>query len=43
MQCLQLQDEEMTLRIQQDNKVPSFLERIGLRPSIRREVAQALT
>ena len=38
-----MQDEEMTLRIQQDDKVHSLLEGIGLRSLARREVAQALT
>ena len=38
-----LQDEEMMLRIQQDDKVHAFLERMGLRPLARREAAQALT
>nr|POF05066.1 hypothetical protein CFP56_35627 [Quercus suber] len=38
-----LQDEEMVLRIQQDDKVHSFLEGIALRPLARREAAQALT
>ena len=32
-----LQDEEMTLRIQQDNKVYTFLEGMGLRPLARKE------
>nr|POE50900.1 hypothetical protein CFP56_31905 [Quercus suber] len=38
-----LQDEKMALRIQQDDKVHSFLEGIGLRPFVRKEAAQALT
>ena len=38
-----LQDEEMILRIQQDDKIYSFLEGIGLRPLTRREAAQTLT
>nr|POE91768.1 hypothetical protein CFP56_48507 [Quercus suber] len=38
-----MQDEEMMLRIQKDNKVHSFMEGIGLRSLARREVAQALT
>nr|POE91770.1 hypothetical protein CFP56_48509 [Quercus suber] len=38
-----VQDEEMTLRIQQDDKVHSFLEGICLRSLARREAAQALT
>jgi len=38
-----LQDEEMTLRIQQDDKVHAFLKGMGLKPLARREVAQALT
>ena len=42
MRCLQLQDEEMTLRIQWDDKVHSFLKGIGLRPLARKEAAQAL-
>ena len=32
-----LQDEEMSLRIQQDDKVYSFLKGIGLRPLARRK------
>ena len=36
---LSLQDEEMALRIQQDDKVHSFLEGIGLKPLARKEVA----
>jgi len=38
-----LQNEEMVLRIQQDDKIHSFLEGIGLRPLARRETAQDLT
>ena len=38
-----LQDEEMKLRIQQDDKVHTFLKGIGLKPLAKREVAQALT
>lgn len=38
-----MQDEEMALRVQQDDKVHSFLEGIGLRPLARREAAQALS
>ena len=38
-----LLDEEMVTRIQQEDKIHSFLEGIGLRPLARREVAQALT
>ena len=37
--ALSLQDEEMALRIQQDDKVHSFLEGIGLKPLARKEVA----
>ena len=40
---LPLQDEEMVTRIQQDDKIHSFLEGIGLRPLARREVVQSLT
>ena len=35
--------EEMVTRIQQEDKIHYFLEGIGLRPFVRREVAQALT
>ena len=35
--------EEMVTRIQQENKIHSFLEGIGLRPMARREATQALT
>ncbi|KAF3976736.1 hypothetical protein CMV_000092 [Castanea mollissima] len=38
---LPLQDEEMVSRIQQDDKIHSFLEGIGLRPLSRREAAKA--
>jgi len=38
-----LVDEEMVMRIQQEDKINSFLEGIGLRPMVRREAAQALT
>nr|POE45833.1 hypothetical protein CFP56_75819 [Quercus suber] len=38
-----LHNEEMSLRIQQDDKVHSFLKGIGLWPLARREAAQALT
>lgn len=38
-----LHNEEMSLRIQQDDKVHSLLKGIGLRPLARREAAQALT
>ena len=38
-----MQDEEMELRIQQDDKVYSFLEGKSLRPLARREAAQALS
>ena len=38
-----LRDEDMRLRIQQDDKVHTFLEGIGLRLLAKREVAQALT
>ena len=38
-----LVDEEMVMRIQQEDKIKSFLEGIGLRLMARREVAQALT
>nr|POE89448.1 hypothetical protein CFP56_01804 [Quercus suber] len=38
-----LEDEEMITRIQQEDKIHSFLEGIGLRPMARREVAQVLT
>lgn len=38
-----MQDEEMPLRVRQDDKVHSFLEGIGLRPLARREAAQALS
>ena len=34
-----LQDEEMVTRIQQDDKIHSFIEGIGLRPLARREAA----
>nr|POE70714.1 hypothetical protein CFP56_49104 [Quercus suber] len=37
-----LQDEEMTLRIQQDDKVHIFLKGIGLKPLAKREATQAL-
>ena len=37
-----LQDEEMTLRIQQDDKVHTFLEGMGLWPLAWREATQAL-
>ena len=40
---LPLQDEEMMLQIQQDDKIHTFLKGIGLRPLARREAAQALT
>ena len=33
----------MVLRIQQDDKIHSFLEGIGLRPLARREAVQSLT
>ena len=38
-----LVDEEMVTRIQQEDKIHSFLEGIGLRPMARRKAAQALT
>ena len=38
-----LVDEEKVMRIQQKDKIHSFLEGIGLRPMVRREVAQTLT
>ena len=38
-----LVDEELVMRIQQEDKIHSFLEGIGLRPMVRREAAQALT
>ena len=38
-----LVDEELVMRIQQKDKIHSFLEGIGLRPMVRREAAQALT
>ena len=38
-----LQDEKMASRIQQDDKIHSFLEGISLRPLVRREATQALT
>ena len=38
-----LRDEDMRLRIQQDDKVHTFLEGIGFRPLARREVAQVPT
>lgn len=38
-----LQEKEMTLRFQQDDKVHAFLEGTGFRQLARREVAQALT
>ena len=38
-----LLDEEMVMRIQQEDKIHSFLEGIGLRPLAKREAAQALT
>ena len=38
-----LRDEEVVIRIQQDDKIHSFLEGIGLRPLAKREGAQALT
>ena len=38
-----LQDEEMTFRIQQDDKVHTFLEGMGLRPLAWREATQALS
>ena len=37
-----LLDEEMVTKIQQEDKICSFLEGIGLRPLAKREVAQAL-
>ena len=40
---LPLLDEERVRRIQQEDKIHSFLEGIGLRPLARREAAQALT
>ena len=36
-----LLDEEMIARIQQEDKIHSFLEGIGLRPMARRKAAQA--
>ena len=36
-------DEEMIARIQQEDKIHSFLEGIGLRPVARKEATQALT
>ena len=38
-----LVDEELVMRIQQEDKIHSFLEGIGLRPMVRREATQALT
>ena len=38
-----LVDEEMVTRIQQEDKIHSFLEGIGLKPMARREATQALT
>ena len=38
-----LVDEEKVMRIQQEDKIHSFLEGIGLRPLVRREAAQTLT
>lgn len=38
-----LQDEEITLRVQQDDKVHAFFEGMDLRPLARRDAAQALT
>jgi len=38
-----LLDEEMVTRIQQEDKIHSFLERTDLRPLARRKAAQALT
>ena len=38
-----LVDEEKVMRIQQEDKIHSFLERIGHRPMVRREAAQTLT
>ena len=38
-----LQDEEMMLQIQQDDKMHAFLKGMGLRLLARREAAQALT
>ena len=40
---LPLIDEEMVMRIQQEDKIHSFLEGIGLKPMARREATQALT
>ena len=36
-------NEEMVTRIQQEDKIHSFLEGIGLRPLARREATQVLT
>ena len=38
-----LHNEEMMLQIQQGDKMHAFLERMGIRPLARREVAQAMT
>ena len=38
-----LVDEELVMRIQQEDKIHSILEGIGLRSMVRREAAQALT